>query len=67
MERTFQGTERLFHDMEYKFHVVESAKESSGERMPWTSYNKMAIVTKMKAIVPEFKSNNSVFTRLDAE
>jgi len=48
---------------EYDFKVVE--KEISELTDLFSSQNNVAIVTKMKEIVPEYVSNNSVFERLD--
>jgi len=31
------------------------------------SYDNMATVKEMKAIVPEYRSNNSIYSRLDSE
>ena len=44
-------------------HVVEKDVEKLVSIAD--TYDDMAIVTKMKAIVPEYKSNNSVFQQLD--
>ena len=67
---TEENTKPSFHEKiriaevrEYDYEDVEKDVEKLVSIAD--TYDDMAIVTKMKAIVPEYKSNNSVFQKLD--
>ena len=65
-----EGTKPSFHEKiriaevrQYDYAVV--SKEIDELIKIAHQYDKMAIVAKMKAIVPEYKSNNSIYEKLD--
>ncbi len=60
---SFHQKIRIAEVREYDYEDVEKDVEKLVSIAD--TYDDMAIVTKMKAIVPEYKSNNSVFQQLD--
>ena len=66
-----EGTKPTFHEKiriaEVREYDYEQANKEIEELIEIaTKYDNMATVAKMKAIVPEYKSNNSVYEKLDA-
>ncbi len=60
---SFHQKIRIAEVREYDYEDVEKDVEKLVSIAD--TYDDMAIVTKMKAIVPEYKSNNSIFQQLD--
>ena len=67
-----EGTKPTFHEKiriaqvrEYDYDEVNKEIEDLFETAK--QYDNMATVRKMKEMVPEYKSNNSVYEKLDAE
>ena len=60
---SFQDKIRIAQVREYDYEKVNNDIESLDEISK--QYDDMATVKKMKDIVPEFKSNNSVYEQLD--
>ena len=58
-----EGTKRIAEVREYDYQQV--SKEIDELIAISKQYDDMATVAKMKAIVPEYKSNNSVYEKLD--
>ena len=62
---SFHEKIRIANVREYDYDVV--CREIDELSAICERYDKMATVRKMKQIVPEFKSNNSIYEKLDAE
>lgn len=65
-----EGTKPSFHEkiriaQVREYDYAEVSKEVDDLIMTAHQYDNMAIVAKMKAIVPEYKSNNSIYEQLD--
>ena len=72
MLNELEGTKPSFHEKiriaEVRQYDYEGVSKDVDDLIKIAhQYDNMAIVAKMKAIVPEYKSNNSVYEALDKE